>query len=261
MVREILAAPDYVFFQEKVCPMQRFGAGSVYETRSRSHRTGQFSSTQPNPTTHTMKFKITLLSLLAGLLGIANAQDKPAVPGGPGGGGGGPGGPGGGGRGRFQPDAETLKKYDKDGDGKLNDEERTAMRADRDKAMLEKYDADKDGKLNNEERMKMEAENPRRGMGGPPPTAEEIKTYDKNGDGKLEGDEATALREARMKAMTEKYDTDKDGKLSDEERQKMFEDFRKNGGGGRGPRPGGEGDKKPDAPKPDAPKVPLPEGK
>lgn len=246
-------AAAYVFFQEKVCPMQRFAAGSVYDTRSRSLCAGRFSFIQPNANTPTMKLKITLLTLLAGLLGVADAQDKPAVPGG--------GGPGGGGRGgRFQPDAETLKKYDKDGDGKLSDEERTVMRADREKAMLEKYDADKDGKLNDEERKKMESENPRRGMGGPPPTAEEIKTYDKNGDGKLEGEEATALREARMKAMTEKYDTDKDGKLSDEERQKMFEDFRKNGGG-RGPRPGGEGDKKPDAPKPDAPKVPTPETK
>lgn len=44
-------------------------------------------------------------------------------PGGPGGAGG-PGGPGG-----FQPSPEMVKKYDKDGDGKLSDAERQAMRA------------------------------------------------------------------------------------------------------------------------------------
>jgi hypothetical protein len=40
---------------------------------------------------------------------------------------GGPGGPGG--PGAFQPPPEMIKKYDKDGDGKLNDAERQAMMA------------------------------------------------------------------------------------------------------------------------------------
>jgi hypothetical protein len=41
-----------------------------------------------------------------------------------------PGGRGPGGRGDFQPPPEVIKKYDKDGDGKLNDAERQAMMAD-----------------------------------------------------------------------------------------------------------------------------------
>lgn len=58
-----------------------------------------------------------------------------------------------------------LKKYDKDGDGKLSDDEAAAWKADKQakaeaekKAMLEKYDADKDGKLSEEERAAMKAD-------------------------------------------------------------------------------------------------------
>jgi Ca2+-binding EF-hand superfamily protein len=44
-----------------------------------------------------------------------------------------------------------LKKFDADGDGKLSDTERAALKADRE-AMLAKYDTDKDGKLSDAER-------------------------------------------------------------------------------------------------------------
>ena len=57
------------------------------------------------------------------------------------------------------PPPELVKKFDKDGDGKLSEDERKAMREamqakmeERHKEMLEKYDADKDGKLSEEER-------------------------------------------------------------------------------------------------------------
>ena len=55
----------------------------------------------------------------------------------------------------------ALKKFDKDGDGKLNDEEKAAWKAAREaekKAMLEKYDTDKDGKLSDEEKAAMKAD-------------------------------------------------------------------------------------------------------
>ena len=58
--------------------------------------------------------------------------------------------------------------------------------------------------------------------------------------------------------MMDKYDADKDGKLSEEERNKMMEDFRKmreaNGGGGA-PDGGGRPPRNPDAPK-----IPVPGG-
>ncbi|MCW1926008.1 EF-hand domain-containing protein [Luteolibacter arcticus] len=57
---------------------------------------------------------------------------------------------------------------------------------------------------------------------------EVVKEFDKDGDGKLNADEAKAAREARQakaeearKKMLEKYDADKDGKLSPEERTTM----------------------------------------
>ena len=196
-----------------------------------------------------MKTKLTLLMALAGLFTLnASAQNQPGGPGG---------------RGRNQPSAEDLKKYDKDSDGKLSEEERTAQRADRDKANLEKYDADKNGKLDEAETKKMRDENPR-GRGGPggggrggfAPTPEDIKKYDKDADGKLNDEETKALREARQKEMLEKYDADKDGKLGDDERQKMIDDFRKQ----REVRARTEGDKTPGSEKKsDAPKIPVPE--
>ena len=65
--------------------------------------------------------------------------------------------------------AEMLKKFDKDGDGKLSDEEKSTLRAEmqnrrgggRDRKqwtpeqrdeMLKKFDTDRDGKLSQEER-------------------------------------------------------------------------------------------------------------
>ena len=50
--------------------------------------------------------------------------------------------------------AEMLKKYDKDGDGKLSEEEKKARDEEMDakrKATIEKYDANKNGKLDPEE--------------------------------------------------------------------------------------------------------------
>jgi Ca2+-binding EF-hand superfamily protein len=170
-----------------------------------------------------MKLPITLLLAIAGLVAVpgVHAQENGGRPGGGGGGGRGPGGPGG----RLPED--VIKKYDKDGDGKLNDEERKAFREDRDKEMLAKYDVNKDGKLDDEETKKMRAENPPFGRGGFGPDAEAIKKYDKDADGKLNDEEMKAWRDARQKENLEKYDADKDGKLSEEERRKMFDDLRK----------------------------------
>lgn len=57
--------------------------------------------------------------------------------------------------------AGVLKKYDKDGDGKLNEEEKAAWQAAKEaekKAMLDKYDTNKDGKLSDEERAALKAD-------------------------------------------------------------------------------------------------------
>ena len=115
---------------------------------------------------------------------------------------------------------EVLKEFDKDGDGKLNEEEAKAARQARQakaeearKKALEKYDTDKDGKLSDEERKVLRAD-----------------------------------LEAKHKALLEKYDADKDGKLSPTEIKaardagEEIPEFRPMGGGRRGEGgPGGEG--------------------
>ena len=85
---------------------------------------------------------------------------------------------------------EMMKKFDKDGDGKLSDEEKAEIR----KAManrkppahiLEKFDKDGDGKLSDDEKAEMRQEM--------------MAKFDKDGDGKLNPEERKAAMEARSK--------------------------------------------------------------
>jgi hypothetical protein len=90
---------------------------------------------------------------------------------------------------------EVIAKFDKDGDGKLNEEEHAAakaargeMEAGRKKEMLEKFDADKDGKLNDDEKAAM-----RGGM-----KKKMLEKFDKDGDGELNEEEKAEMRKAMM---------------------------------------------------------------
>jgi len=91
---------------------------------------------------------------------------------------------------------DVVKEFDKDGDGKLNDEEakaaRESMQAKREEARkktLEKYDTDKDGKLNEEERkaMQTDMEAKRKAL---------LEKYDANKNGRLDPEEAKAAKDA-----------------------------------------------------------------
>ena len=108
--------------------------------------------------------------------------------------------------------AAMLKKFDANGNGQLDPEEREKMRAEmakgggrdpeRMKQILERFDKDGDGKLSEEERATARAEmQKRREAGGlkgngSEKQAEMLKKFDKDGDGKLSEDERTAMREA-----------------------------------------------------------------
>ena len=107
--------------------------------------------------------------------------------------------------GRMSPEAmkEMIAKFDKDGDGKLNDAERAAAR---EAGMLKRFDKDGDGKLN----------------------AEEQKA----------ADAAKKEMDARHAEMTKKFDKDGDGKLSDEEKKAARESFSKGHEGGKRPEAG-----------------------
>ena len=60
-----------------------------------------------------------------------------------------------------KPPAHIIEKFDKDGDGKLNDEEKAEIR----KEMKSKFDKDGDGKLSPEERKTAMAERFKGGKG------------------------------------------------------------------------------------------------
>tara|TARA_Y100000588_G_C14214568_1_gene908222 strand:- start:1093 stop:1638 length:546 start_codon:yes stop_codon:yes gene_type:complete len=112
-------------------------------------------------------------------------------------------------------------------------------------AIIKKFDKDGDGKLNEDERAEA-----RKSFGGnrpPRPPAALIKKFDKDGDGKLNEEERAALREEgqkRRQEILDKFDKDGDGKLNEEERKAAAAEMRKNRGG----RPGGEARKPGDRP-------------
>ncbi len=123
---------------------------------------------------------------------------------------------------------EFMKKYDKDGDGKLNPEERKALIEDR------KKNGPPGGMDKNKKRE-------RKGANLTPEQRQKIlKKFDKDGDGKLNQEERKAAMAARKKGkprgikpgkredLIKKYDADGDGKLSKEERRKLHEDIKAN---------------------------------
>ena len=64
-----------------------------------------------------------------------------------------------------------MKKFDKDGDGKLSEDERAELRKAMDarrKEFMAKFDKDGDGKLNEEERKAAMAARPKSGPGDKP---------------------------------------------------------------------------------------------
>ena len=112
---------------------------------------------------------------------------------------------------------EVMKKFDKDGDGKLNEEEKAELR----KQMAE------------------------RGAGRKVPPFI-MEKFDKDGDGKLSEDERAEARkamEARRAEMIEKFDKDGDGKLNEEERKAAMPSRTKPGGEGKPEGKGKKGEK------------------
>lgn len=78
---------------------------------------------------------------------------------------------------------EVIARFDKDGDGKLNEEERAVAKAARQAVranVLERFDTDNDGKLSKTERKAMKAA--------------VLEKFDVDGDGKLSADERKEAR-------------------------------------------------------------------
>lgn len=146
-----------------------------------------------------------------------------------------------------------LEKYDADGDGALSEQEketlRKAMRAHKDldktlkrQARLQRFDTDGDGVLSDEEKKAFRKDNQRKGKKrnrkavgksgkmrkqlSPQSRQERLERFDTDGDGVLSDDEKSAARDAmkkhgakRRQHMLERFDTDGDGQLSENERK------------------------------------------
>lgn len=117
--------------------------------------------------------------------------------------------------------ASVLEKYDANKDGALDEAEKAAWQADREKQQaarearrageLARYDADKDGKLSRDERatMKTDVKNARaekraareadKARKAAAAEAKKLAKYDKNQNGKLDDDELAALKAATEK--------------------------------------------------------------
>lgn len=101
---------------------------------------------------------------------------------------------------------ERIRPYDKDGDGKLSDEEKAAAKnymrergeqPERRKQMLKRFDKDGDGKLSDAERIEMEKAREQFGANREKRQAEILKRFDKDGDGQLNDAERAEAEKAR----------------------------------------------------------------
>lgn len=138
--------------------------------------------------------------------------------------------------------ADMLERFDKDGDGELNEEERQAAReafraereARRQAWLLEQYDKDGDGVLNEAEQAQLDADREAREAERAKRAAENerraLDAYDADGDGVLSEAEKQEGRQARREymmeqrqAFTDRFDTNGDGELTGDERQGIRE--------------------------------------
>ena len=183
-----------------------------------------------------MKRHIILSSLLAGILAASLTAQEAGPAGAPG---------------RSRPavrlalDPEVLKKFDANGDGKIDMAERDAMLIDRQEKFeaerkaaaeerIKEFDKDGDGKLSpgEFEAMRIQAikrhnaQMPKRPLSAVAQDA--LKRFDKDGDGKLGETEHAAFRRDRIvkaldgdgptkEILLKRFDKDGDGKLNDAE--------------------------------------------
>lgn len=126
---------------------------------------------------------------------------------------------------------EILEKFDKDGDGKLSEDERKAARKElmekheaHRKEILAKYDTDGDGELSEEERKAMRKDF--------------AKKFDKDGDGKLSDEEKEEMKKAMSERHGKRGDADKRKEHRKEHREERKEHRKEHREGGADEAPG-----------------------
>lgn len=125
---------------------------------------------------------------------------------------------------------KILEKFDKDGDGKLSEDEKKAMREaiakrrEKFKTIFEqlrqKYDSNGDGELSDDEKKAMREDLKRQHEEF---KAQMLQKYDADGDGKLSEDERKEAREAEKQELVGMFDADGDGDLKGEERENALQ--------------------------------------
>ncbi|KPJ72584.1 MAG: hypothetical protein AMS14_07490 [Planctomycetes bacterium DG_20] len=143
----------------------------------------------------------------------------------------------------YRPDYDALRrKHDADGDGRLSPDEwqalHKAVQAERERWQLDRYDKNRNGRLDEDEQKASQEE--RAAYARAMAKRAELRAWDKNRNGKLDEDEQAAVSEykerirrqmeearRRYQEMIKKHDADGDGKLNEEERQAMYEDYRR----------------------------------
>lgn len=95
----------------------------------------------------------------------------------------------------------VTKALDKDGDGKISDEEKTSLKDGLQKKLLARYDRNKDGKLSAEEKQAMKKDAGKFGRLADDGDHKSglLKKFDKNGDGKLDEQERRAAAKVAKK--------------------------------------------------------------
>lgn len=150
---------------------------------------------------------------------------------------------------------EMLRRFDLNGDGKLDETEKAAMKEARKKPaavrgsgdigalggaepagpaggdrylreMMKRYDKDGDGKLDESELAELIRNRNAAGPGAPGARLREqmVKLFDKDGDGQLNPDERAAAEQFRADQVR-RYDKDGDGQLDAEERAEAMRAF------------------------------------
>ncbi len=95
---------------------------------------------------------------------------------------------------RNTPRVKILERFDANGDGKLNEQERTAARESRRAKILEHFDTNGDGLIDDSEKEAIKkTRKERRGKR----RQRILKQFDANGDGVLDNDEKKTARKAR----------------------------------------------------------------
>lgn len=131
---------------------------------------------------------------------------------------------------------EIIQKYDKNGDGRLDEDEKAAAHAmsrkegagegEGRKQMLKRFDKDGDGQLNEAERAeaKKAREMLEKNGGGGKFREQVLKKFDKDGDGQLNDTERAEAEKFRAEQL-KKFDADGDGQLNDTEKEASLKAF------------------------------------